>query len=255
MSSEGPPHHVDIEAGHFYSRERVYQGYPDVNYPEGGPGEIVQGPHILQGIRVAQGLIKILEEKGITSGKSLFADDTALMSYWSGKENEGMVVARTIGVTTQQIYDSGYTPHLMFRESELEDPARHVADRIKEYVSKSDKYTLSEDGRKLKYKENGEPHSIKLFGKDNEPYDPDYPSCEVLDLTLYQKRLQIAPAVITVLPEHYKSQQERVKKLFEILEEEPSVVVVYFNEEGVISEVDPWSDGARNLAETIQTAA
>lgn len=253
MSVEAP-RHVDIEAGHYYAGQKVYKGYPGRDYPVGGPGKEVVGSQILQGIRVAQGIISEFERTGLTVGRSLFVDDTALMSYWQGKADQGMIETRVIGVTTQQIMDSGYKPHLEFRESKLEEPARELVAVIQKRVKESDEYVLSSDGRKIKYKESGKTQSIVLLGKDNDPYDPDYPSCDVLDVVLYRERLRLAPTVATVLPESYKPQQERVKKLFEILGEEPSVVVVYFSEEGAISEIDPWSEGARDLAETIQTA-
>lgn len=255
MSTENGPRHVDIEAGHYYAGERVYKGYPGMHYPNGGPGEVVVGPHILGGIQIAQRIITSLENTGFTAGRSVFVDDTALMSYWRGKQDKGLFEARVVGVTSQQIYDSGFRPFVQFKESELESPARDLVTDIQERVAVSEHYGLSSDRRKIKYKEQGKVQSVTLLGKNNEPFDPDYPSCEILDLILYRKRLLLAPVVVTVLPESYKPQQERVKKLFEILGEKPAVVVVYFNGEGAVTEAESWSKASEEIADTISSIA
>lgn len=98
-------------------------------------------------------------------------------------------------------------------ESDLEANGRTLIDKITQ-ISFPRGYRLSQDGRKLKLpKSSG---TIRLMGKDGVD-DPTYPSCEILDLAWLQKRLDIAPETITILPGSYLPQQERTAILADLV--------------------------------------
>ncbi|MBI5123019.1 hypothetical protein HZA75_04125 [Candidatus Roizmanbacteria bacterium] len=227
--SRAKPQHFLIEAAHFYA------------------GDIdTLSSELVQGVQLANKLIKILNNKGYTTESSLFIDDTALAAYWNGENKRIIFESRSIRVIQEQIMDAGYAPAFHFIESHFEKPARMLAEQVVKIVKKHKQYQLSEDGRKIIDKESDK--RIKLFGKNG---NSSYPSCEMLDLCLYQEKLLLADIAITILPKSYKSQQEKVKKLSALLQLQPAVIVVYFSEDGKVSEVDFWSEKLQEVGETL----
>jgi len=111
---------------------------------------------------------------------------------------------------------------------------------------KSERFDIVEDQKILIEKSAGK--RIKLFGKND---NLNYPSCELLDVCLYQEKLLLADVTITLLPIRYKTQQEKVKKLFSLLHEDPSIIVIYFSTEGNIAEIDHWSNKTKSLKDVL----
>lgn len=78
----------------------------------------------------------------------------------------------------------------------------------------------------------------------------DYPSCEVLDLAIYEFKLERAGVAITILEDTpvNRKQQSRVERLFKLLGKDPPVIVVFHDTDGRVSELAEWSvDKTRDL--------
>ncbi len=68
------------------------------------------------------------------------------------------------------------------------------------------------------------------------------PSCEVLDFTLYKERLEESDVTITVLPEHMRGQQNKVRKLFQLTKNVSDIIVLFHNWITISSSEYWWSN-------------
>ena len=243
---------IIVEAGHLYEPEKIFKIIPGARIVT----DEVASPEVLTGIQIGQAIIHELTQAGLTPQRAAFIDDTMLANHpieRAGDLYGDFAIRRGIykQITSEGYTHAGWTPQLEYRESNVKEQALAVITSLQNSSSQRTDYRLSQDGRKIKYKELGKTKSIKLFGKEGYDYDPDYPSCEVLDLAIYTQKLEDAEVAITVLPLRYKSQQDRVKKLFSFLNQSPPILVVYFNEVGKISDIDAWSDDVLQISEVL----
>ena len=245
---------VIVEAGHLYEPEKIFQIIPGARILT----DEVASPEILMGIHIGTEIMHVLENLGVTSQRAAFIDDTLLANHpveRAGDLYGDFAIRRSIyqQLTSQGYTKAGWTPRVEYRESNVRAQAHEIVAALQDNSPQTGDYWLSQDKRKLKYKENGKTKSITLLGKEGYDYDPDYPSCEVLDLAMYKQKLHSAQIAITVLPQRYKSQQDRVKKLFLLLHETPPIVIVYFDQTGKISDIDAWSDEVLSVREALNT--
>ncbi len=251
MNIENPT--IIVEAGHLYEPEKIFKIIPGARTLT----DEVASPEILTGIQIGTQILNSLREAGLNSQRAAFIDDTMLANHpieRSGDLYGDFAIRRSIyqQITSQSYTKAGWTPRVEYRESNVKNRAIELIADLQKAIFQRHDYWLSQDGKKIKYKEGGKTKSITLLGKDGYDYDPNYPSCDVLDLAMYKQKLNDAQVAITVLPHRYKPQQDRVKKLFSLLGEIPQVIIVYFDEKGEISDVDPWSDEVLSLDETIR---
>ncbi len=84
----------------------------------------------------------------------------------------------------------------------------------------------------------------------------EMPSCPVLDMAVYEEKLKEAEITITVLPERFKEQQAEVRALFQIVnDQEPNIIVVYFNPDShTIESIEAWNDKIKTAAQDLLEA-
>jgi len=215
--------HIIIEAAHFYAGDDISQK------------ELLL--ELQESIKIAKNSITILEKKGFFIERSLFIDDTEWADIWKGEKRKIHLESKSINGVRQAIVNEGYIPTFDFIESHFEHPAKNLAIDLLHLASKSEQFEIVEEQRILIEKITGK--KIKLFGKND---NLDYPSCELLDLCVYQEKLFLSDVTITILPISYKAQQEKVKKLFLFLKKEPPIIVIYFSTDGSIVEINHFSN-------------
>jgi len=241
MSRENPT--ILVEAGHLYEPEKIFKIVPGARTVT----DEVASPEILVGIQIGTAILNTLNELGLNPQRAAFIDDTMLANHpieRAGDLYGDFAIRRGIyrQITSEGYTKAGWSPRREYRESNVKIQALEVVAALQRVSSQRSDYWLSQDGRKIKYKEGGKTKTIKLLGKDGYDYDPDYPSCEMLDLAMYKQKIEDAEIAITVLPQRYKSQQDRVKKLFSFFDQTPPVIIVYFDDVGKVSDIDAWSD-------------
>lgn len=80
------------------------------------------------------------------------------------------------------------------------------------------------------------------------------PSCPLLDMAVYQAKLESSGLAVTILPTEFRKQQKEVQTLFNILGQEPPVIVVYFDSgTHEIVDVESWSREHDDIAREIKT--
>lgn len=228
---------TSIEAGHLYSPEHYLQ--------EGN----TRTDEALRGLAIATRLRDRLDQIGVDSKQVFFVDDISprheqqkSMDAWRWQ----MFMNRPIEQATNLIQH----PLQIMHEYDAIAPGLEIVQHIKEKALISSTYRLSRDGRNLIYGEGALSRSIPILGYHNfDPsgtYDKDYPdlpSCEVMDMSTYRKKLKETGQTITLLPEWYVPEQQRVHTLFELLGETPPIVVGFYNEQGLITSTEDWSNG------------
>jgi len=104
-------YHIIIEAAHFYAGDDISQK------------ELLW--ELQKSVGIAEGSIKILEEKGFVVERSLFIDDTEWVNIWKGKKKQIHLESKSINGVRQVIVNTGYIPTFDFIESHFEYPARN----------------------------------------------------------------------------------------------------------------------------------
>ncbi len=118
------------------------------------------------------------------------------------------------------ILGTGITQSELYYESNFETAGRDIVAQI-QAMDLPEGYRLTQAGDKLKVGSGKAMRTIRLQGYSGIE-DPTFPSCEVLDLAWLEKRLTLAPESVTVLPEGFIDQQERVAVLAELIGIDPS---------------------------------
>ena len=77
------------------------------------------------------------------------------------------------------------------------------------------------------------------------------PSCEVLDYTLYNKRLEQSPLTITLIHEDMKTQQSKVHTFFEIQWIKPEIIVLFHNGENICSWEYWWAGKHQKISDQL----
>lgn len=129
-------------------------------------------------------------------------------------------------------------------ESDFTVDATALVRRLQEKVAAGDSPWRLAHNNKVLYLGVGKKHGIRLVRTGE--YS-GLPSCEVFDLAMYCAKLQMSPVTITVLPESFAEQQQRVFELYALLTgEPPPVVVVYHNVVGQVTSVFHANPAATN---------
>ncbi len=120
-----------------------------------------------------------------------------------------------------------------WKESDFISSGFELIERLKEKLKNSSGPKVQENGKKITFKVESKKRTIglyqtiKIFNPQRQSHETiEVPSCEILDLAVYLKKRERGLA-ITVLPESFRLQQERVFSLMKILGIEMDVIVVY----------------------------
>ncbi len=228
---------VSIEAGHLYSPHHLMLEADKTT------------DEALRGLAIATRLRDRLSQAGYDSSQVFFVDDISprhsqqkSMDAWRWQ----MFLNRPLEQATNLIEP----PLSLMNEYDVIAPGLEIVKRLTSGSTNNPNYRISKDGRNLIYGTGDQSQSIPLLGYHlyspdkarNEDY-PDLPSCEVMDMATYRKRLKETGQTITLLPEWYAAEQDRVRKLFELLGEAPPIVTALYDERGIVTNVTDWSNG------------
>ena len=246
------PGEVSLEAGHIYAPD-VYLKPPVISFEDNfsGAGEIVSTPvHI--GLLIARQLRKKLFEEGLSVRQILLVDDVdprIKQQESSDSSRWELFIQRPI----QQIINSERGSHIsVYSEFDFTAEAELLVETLRQLSEKSNECRLSQDRNSIIFGSGKKRKRVRLVGY-NEEY-PTLPSCEVLDVCAYRKRLKENPETITVLPVGYKSQQDRVRSLLHLLKESSNVSVIYYDSEGSVVAIDQWHNQPTQVAGVIKEA-
>lgn len=253
MSEEQPTGVVAVEAGHMYWGERPFgfgsnvDGVRDLNKIN---TEDILDREIVLGLNIGKRLAGLLEQQDISVQRVLFQDDVPLHLRTRGRVLHGDDSGRNalfLGIPRHQVQEYGFTPLTIIEESSLLTDAENAIRALIAAGDSSETHRVS-SSNKVWYKDGEKDRSISLRGYGK---DPDFPSCEVLDFCAYRRKLEGNSTAVTVLPAHYRNQQERVRQLFTMLGQQPPVVVVYFDEDGRVVQSDSWNPEATSMLDAV----
>lgn len=214
---------VSIEIGHTYAPDRL------VNL--GGDTGDFWSPDINRWFcdtPEAKRLRDIAEYFGDSAVRVALLDDIA-QNQKRKESSENHWRFALFNAIAEEALKLGTAADYTYRESAFEQAGRGIVSRI-HAMELPQGYRLSQDGNKLKLPKGMVPgtKTIQLRGFQGVG-DPTYPSCEVLDTAWLQKRLEIAPKAITVLPSSLENQQERASVIAELvgIDRQAHVTVLY----------------------------
>jgi hypothetical protein len=207
---------------------------------------------------IANSIAKGLESSGYDTSKVVMLDETAPMTKYKYSMDQihlGRFLAREFSLIQDKlpnkfsvIPESKYIDGAEESISELTQVILDQAyEQIRTNVAKDRIYVGPKKDRM----------QINLYQNINVNTDGvektvQIPSCDVLDMAAYKDKLEEAEIAITILPEIYKTQQERVEVLFKIIGAEPNIVNVYINSETFeATEVYSWK-GDKELESLIK---
>ena len=221
---------VTIEAGHFHSPSGRLQ-----------PELVLEGASN-HGLKIARSIKLSLAEQGISFQQVIFADDVSNKEYQlqphMNKEAQ-LLIEHFRQAPAELIRVKENEPEIkIYWEHGFIESAQSMIGKLKEEAIRSSFCRLSKDQKSIIFGAGKNRQSIRLIGYSGKL--PDLPSCEVLDLCMYQEKLIRGGETITILPVGYKPQQDRVRKLYELLGEEARVTVGYYDNEGKLVEVNQW---------------
>lgn len=185
------------------------------------------------GVKIA---IQVANKLGITPQFLLFIDDYHGNPYLhlNPPENIQSLLIDQVEVKSAQTYfqQNGIQPQII-SEWELTSTAAHL------YHLLLQKGVVAKGRRQL----SNEFASVQLLTNEGDP------TCSLIDAALYLKK--IGPTrtqpTITVLPIRYKSQQDQVKQIlaaFGVFK--PFIIVIYHDDDGVVTNQEDWSLGGQN---------
>lgn len=221
---------VTIEAGHFHSPIGRMQP------------ELVLKETANDGLMIARSIKVALTAQGIFFQQVIFADDIENKEYQlqphMNREDQS-ILEHFRQAPAELIRVKESEPNIKkYWEHGFVEPAQDMVKKLKAEAIKSSYCRLSEDQKSVIFGTGRNRQRIHLVGYSAK--FPDLPSCDVLDLCMYQKKLMDGGETITILPIGYKPQQEHVRKLYELLGEEARVTVIYHDDEGKVAEVNQW---------------
>jgi hypothetical protein len=132
--------------------------------------------------------------------------------------------------------------HLIL-ESDMIGRAHVLVDEVRSQAEKNpDAARLNQSGDTITFGSGKEKQRIRLTGYGNHP---DLPSCDAMDLACYTHKFSEfgLDETITLIPEKYREQQQRVRKLAGFLGLKALVEVIYVDEEGWVSDRESWLPG------------
>jgi hypothetical protein len=234
---------LSIEAGHLYNEETVTSGYDGSDHLGQSKPESreVLNSRIEQGIKLGSKIESILRKQDYEIVRIIFHDDVDLRIQQNGSQDSGryqIFLNRALFTAIDRTKLTSESDIKVESEYRYIKPGIDLIDEIKKQAESKEGWRVSEDGKKLVFGSGAEKQTINLVGFLE--YE-EVPSCEVLDMVAYRKKIWVDGITITVLPESYKPQQKRVQKLFELFGETPPVVVVYHDTSGEISSIDEWA--------------
>jgi hypothetical protein len=231
---------IGVEAGHMYSPH---------HFKEANDKPL----EALHGLALATRVRDRLEQSDIDTHQIFFIDD--ISPHEEQKKSQDawrsqMFMNRPLEQATELIE----TPLRIMTEHDAIQPGLELVALLKANAAQSDDYRLSKDGRHVVYGQGDASQTIPLTGYQNgQTLYPDLPSCEVMDLATYKKRIKQDGQTVTLLPQWYGPEQARVQKLFGLLGEKPPIVTALYDEKGQIVSVADWSGGHfEALAEMIR---
>ncbi|MBI2798542.1 hypothetical protein HYX70_04605 [Candidatus Saccharibacteria bacterium] len=241
LTNENQP--VRVESGHFYGPENVTDGY-DVHDPQGKSNAAerkVRNERIEQGLELGREVEDLLIRHNFAVERILFHDDIDVKIEQSKSVDSWrwqLFINRAVMTALDRTKLSSSSPVKLEEESKYVDPARELIEELKKAAEMKDGWRISEGGKKLIVGSGPNRQRIDMVGFLEHD---ELPSCEVLDMVAYRKKIWGSKGTVTVLPESYKGQQDRVKRLFELFDEAAPVVVVYHDDKGRPVDIDEWS--------------
>lgn len=201
------------------------------------------GSENLGSLATALAIGEHMSEQGHHVGLSVFVDDILASQRPAGRFWQAMGRGRgeqlAADLTDMIAEEHQITTHFNYmQESDMIEPGLAIAEELKKCAETTDEVSLSQDGTKLKYREDGKRKSIKLYGYGEHT---DLPSCEVMDLACYRYKTSRSELAVTVIDEKYRGQQERTKKLAELLGWELPVITVFVDADGNTVDILYWS--------------
>lgn len=232
---------VIIEAGHFHS-----------------PISRLQPEQVLKeaandGLMLAR-LIKVaLTREDISFQQVIFADDVAnkeyqLQPHMSREARSLLEHFRRAPAELIRVKENERNIK-MYWEHEFIESAQDMVEKLKTEAIRSSFFRLSKNQKSIIFGTGKNRQRVRLVGYSAEL--PELPSCDVLDLCTYKKKLIDGSETITIIPIGYKRQQERVRKLYELLGEEARVTVGYYDNEGKLVEVNQWHSQPTPISDKI----
>lgn len=203
------------------------------------------GSENLGSLATALAIGERMSEQGHHIGLSVFVDDILASQRPAGRFWQAMGRGRgeqlAADLTDMIAEEHQITTHFNYmQESDMIEPGRAIAEELMKCAETTDGVSISqgENSVKLRYREDGKRKSIKIYGYGEHA---DLPSCEVMDLACYQHKTSRSELAVTVIDEGYRGQQERTKKLAELLGWELPVITVFVDANGNTVDILYWS--------------
>lgn len=229
---------VLIEAGNIYAPD-IYRKpvNPSFRSSFSNEGIVVNRP-VEIGLSLANRFRSKLSNENLSYNQVLLIDDVGPRHKQAQSEDPWRWELFIQRPAAQIVASETQTPITIFWENSFIAQGKEMVGQLQQATNNVHGYRLSEDRRLIITGTGKNKERIRLLGYSSEY--PTLPSCEVLDLCIYQAKLQEAEEAITFLPEDYREQQGRVRKLFQVLGKEAPVTTVFFNNAGAVSAVDQW---------------
>lgn len=141
-----------------------------------------------------------------------------------------------------------WSPMSIIHESDFIPRSLELVEEIRDKVSETPGVRLTNGGNSLVMGSGDDKRRVRLM---RYRHLDDLPSCEVMDLAMYEKRLSSSDETFTVIDENYRDQQHRVRALADILGWALPVSIICVNESGEPSDyITSWLsyDGSLDLS-------
>lgn len=223
-----------------------------------------------ESIEVAESIAQQLEASGFSVTRQILIDDTKLTHEAGLGQLNPDGVEQTIGEQIKAAIEVAGNDRYpldqinVLRESSFLEAAKEATQTIRDKANEIEIYErqgakaagwtqpkktvtrVSDEKRKILIGFGQTRKEIKVMGKDGYLEIPD---CDVLDYAMYQAKLKDHDMAITVLPDYMRPQQERVRAIFDFMtkpygprQDNPAIIVVYFNRHGEMSHIDAWTE-------------
>lgn len=205
---------VEGIVGHQIIQEKIGVGKPLSVVIEAGHIYTDERPGLTHQIAAEIGgsLIRVLKVAGVVPVGMLFVDD---YNPLSGDLN--------IKDYLEVLREHGFNPDRVVMESSMRDPA----ERLITELSVRELTKVKKDGKVLvKGEDTILLRKSRILGNG--------PACDALDAALYIQKRKEADVCLTVLPESYRDQQLRVKKVLALLGEQVPIINIFYNEERAV---------------------
>lgn len=242
MRAEGIPGTAVIETAHHYTLK-----------------DVVNHERVERDVQIAERIADFLQRHDIDSSKTVLVDGTRPETKAKHSPNDHWRWRLFIERDNQRVADLLPEDYTVMRESDYlsegDELVASIQDAVEEGVENLENVRIGggrNDRLKIGTKSSGQEFTLtqKIETYTHDGFQNQYiPSCPVLDACVYMDKLSESDLAITILPATFRSQQEEVRTLFRILNEEPNVIVVYTDpEEQTTVSVEAWHDCSQQLA-------